>query len=192
VQAKTGFLTYRSHPGDGSSAPLRLPRGFAAQGERRAEGEEAHDRARRQRSARQEPQRLPLESKPNQLDPVLTDLSRSSRLTNSAGYAWIRSLPSLHAHGVELGRSHLQPNAPEPRGRAASGHFLIETAKVAGGFAGSRPFRSAKTPALGRRGHLIPSRWSPAAGPIGRTRAAPDRGNDPASAAPPASRRAAV
>ena len=47
-------------PGDGSSAPLRLPRGCAAQGERRVEGGAAHDRARRQRPARQKPQRVPV------------------------------------------------------------------------------------------------------------------------------------
>jgi len=44
----------------GSSAPLRLPQGFATEGEPRVEGEQAHDRARRQRPPRQEPQRLPL------------------------------------------------------------------------------------------------------------------------------------
>ena len=47
-------------PGDRSSAPLRLPRGFAAQGGGRVEGEEAHDRPRRQRPARQKSQRLSL------------------------------------------------------------------------------------------------------------------------------------
>jgi 3-phenylpropionate/cinnamic acid dioxygenase small subunit len=47
--------------GEGSPPPLRLPRGFAAQGERRVEGGQAHDRARRQRPARQKPQRLPLD-----------------------------------------------------------------------------------------------------------------------------------
>ena len=35
------FLVYRSHLRDGSSALLRLPRAFAAEGERRVEGEEA-------------------------------------------------------------------------------------------------------------------------------------------------------
>src|SRR5258708_5419284 len=84
--------------------------------------------------------------------------------------------------GVEFGSSPV--HAPRPRGRAASGHFLIETAKVSGGFAGSRPFRSATTPALGQRGHVIPSHSSPTAGPIGRTRAALDRANDPRSAVP--------
>ena len=45
-------------PGDRSPAPLRLPRGCAAQGQRRVEGSEAHDRPRRQRPPRQEPQRV--------------------------------------------------------------------------------------------------------------------------------------
>jgi hypothetical protein len=40
----------------------------------------------------------------------------------------------------ELGRSPIPLNAPEPRGRAASSHFLIETAKVSGGFAGKQTF----------------------------------------------------
>jgi len=75
VQAKTAFLVPLA-PGDGSSALLRLPRGRATQGERRVEGIEAHDRARRQRPARQEPQRLPLGSNPISLDLVSTDPAR--------------------------------------------------------------------------------------------------------------------
>ena len=50
--------------GDGSPAPVRLPGGCAAQGGRRVEGGEAHDRARRQCAPRQEPQRLPVASTP--------------------------------------------------------------------------------------------------------------------------------
>jgi 3-phenylpropionate/cinnamic acid dioxygenase small subunit len=42
VQTKTEFLVYRALLETGSSAPLRLPRGFATQGEQRAEYEE-HD-----------------------------------------------------------------------------------------------------------------------------------------------------
>jgi Ring hydroxylating beta subunit len=41
VETKTAFLVYRSHRETGSSAPLRLPRGRAAQDERRVEGEQA-------------------------------------------------------------------------------------------------------------------------------------------------------
>jgi 3-phenylpropionate/cinnamic acid dioxygenase small subunit len=42
AQTKTEFLVYRALLETGSSAPLRLPRGFAEQGEQRAEYEE-HD-----------------------------------------------------------------------------------------------------------------------------------------------------
>ena len=38
-------------------------------------------------------------------------------------------------HGVEPGRSPVQPNAPALQGLAASGHFLIRAARVSGGFA---------------------------------------------------------
>ena len=70
--------------------------------------------------------------------------------------------------------------------------FLDRNREVSGGFAGSRPFQSATTLALGRRGRLTPSHPSPAADRKGRTRAAPDRANDPPSASLPASGRAAV
>ena len=52
---------------------------------------------------------------------------RSTLAAGTALYSPIRLLPSLYAHGVEAGRPPIHPNAPEPRGRAASGHFLIET-----------------------------------------------------------------
>jgi len=70
VEAKTAFSGVPLAPGDRSPAPLRLARGRATQGERRVEGIEAHDRARRQRPAQQEPQRLPLRSNPISLTPL--------------------------------------------------------------------------------------------------------------------------
>jgi len=45
---------------DAKMAASPSPEGRAAGGKRRVKDEEAHDRARRQRAPRQEPQRLPL------------------------------------------------------------------------------------------------------------------------------------
>src|ERR1700730_3951842 len=89
---------------------LRLPRGFAAEGQRRVEGEEAHDRARRQRPPRQEPQRLPLrlKTKParrlSTLKQGLAEIDREGGLCPEAG-----SLP----HPTE-----------RQQGWAVSRHFL--------------------------------------------------------------------
>jgi 3-phenylpropionate/cinnamic acid dioxygenase small subunit len=95
-EGKTAFLVYRSHL-ETDHQLLSGCREDAAEGGSRGEGGQVHDRPRRQRPARQKSQRLSLESKPNQLDPVPTDLGRSSRLTTSAGYAPFASFADRRA-----------------------------------------------------------------------------------------------
>ena len=85
-------------PGDGSSAPLRLPRGCAAQGGRRMEGGEAHDRARRQRPPRQEPQRVPVDQQPNAATRASRSVPRRNASTcaaHSAGFSNGGQCPQL-------------------------------------------------------------------------------------------------
>src|SRR5262249_5184360 len=81
-------------------------------------------------------------------------------------------------------------SVPEPRNTRRVGHFLIEGARDQAG-SPEQTF-SVGDEARARMVRPAPSHSSPAAGPISRTRAAPDRDSDPRSAALLASGHAAA